>query len=219
MNILHLLGKNFEKNPPKIGKNPHRFEKLSFLGIFFSFLNLFLSISDGYIKIFLEDIHDYVKCCEKILFLSVSHRSPLCAGPNKKNAQKWLLFKTMGGGDFRPIFSKKFFLWSKCNIFIPQKVWLLYLTYLVIFLILNNRHNQQKFLQTFLHFWKIWNFCWLWRSFKIENITKYERYSNQIFCRMNILHLLGKNFEKNPPKIGKNPHRFEKLSFLGIFFI
>ena len=59
------------------------------------------------------------------------------------------------------------------------------------------------------------NFCWLWQSFTIKNITKYERYSDQTFVGMNILYLLYKNtfFEKigwksAPPPIGLKSGHF-----------
>ena len=187
--------------------------------VFFLFLKYFLSIPDGYMKFVLEDIH-YVKCCKKIVFFVCFPPRSLCTDLIKKNAEKWPLFKKRWEvfADFRPIFSNNFFLWSKCNIFIPQKVWLLYLSYLVIILILNDRHNQQKF-QIFQKFKNIWNFCWLWRSFKIKNITKYES-CNQTFWEMNILHLLHnkKLFEKIGWKLAKTSHCFEKWSFLGIFW-
>ena len=95
-------------------------------------------------NIFLEDIH-CMKCCKKILFLSDSHGGPLYTDLNQKNSQKWPLFKTIGGCRFFVDFFKKIFSCSKCKIVIPQKVWMLYISYFAIFSILNDRHNQQKF--------------------------------------------------------------------------
>ena len=47
-----------------------------------------------------------------------------------------------GGGDFRPIFQKDFYM-KKIQYIHPPKS--LDFSYLVIFSILNDRHNQQKF--------------------------------------------------------------------------
>ena len=111
---------------------------------------------------------------------------------------------------FGRFFQKVFFFSKAYAIYIhPQKDWLLYLLHLVIFLILNDRHNQQKF--------KI-IFCWLWRSFKTKNITKYEKYTNQNVLEMNILHLLQN--KNNSKKSAENrPYRFEVWSVLDIFLI
>ena len=134
--------------------------------------------------------------------------------------------KRCGKGDFWPIFSKVvFILWSKYNIFIHPQVWLLYLSYLVIFLILNDRHNQQKFqifktLKFFQKFKKNWNLCWLWRSFKIENITKYKRYSNQTFWGMNIFHFLHKKmFFLKKSAENRHPPSFWKVVIFRHFFL
>ena len=64
---------------------------------------------------------------------------------NEHFSKRWEVF-----ADFQPIFSKIFFM-KQMQYIHPQKVWLLYLLYLVIFLILNDRHNQQK-LQIYLNF-------------------------------------------------------------------